>query len=146
MTDSTKTSGVLGRIAPGDQPPGPRVPVSTVDVLFVHCDPAFIASLTDALRRHAFSVYAVGSAEEALLAVAQGCSPRLVILDVAHLDPRRLLADLRRMEPCAGTRFVVLTSASGSAAAAGLPVDEMLLKPLEVRELLEVLHRHCGPA
>ena len=122
------------------------MPFSTVDVLLVHCDSTFIAALTDVLRKHTFSVFAVGSAEEALSSVAQGCSPRLVILDVTHpkLDPRRLLADLRREAACAGTRFVILTKASGDAAVADLQVDGALLKPLEVRELLDVLRRHCG--
>jgi CheY-like chemotaxis protein len=146
---SAKTSGVLGRIAPSDQPPSTaRVPFSTVDVLLVHCDSTFISVLTDVLRKHTFSVFSVGSAEEALNAVTQGCSPRLVILDVTHpnLDPRRLLSDLRREAACAGTRFVILTRAADGAALADLQVDGALLKPLEVRELLDVLRRHCGLA
>jgi CheY-like chemotaxis protein len=150
VAESSKASGVLGRLAIGDAgPPGAaRVPFSTVDVLVVHCDSAFISALTDVLRRHTFSVWAVGSAGDALDAVARGCAPRLVILDVTHpgLEPRRFIADMRREAACAATRFVVLTRASAGRALAGLEVDGTLLKPLEVRELLDVLREHCGLA
>jgi DNA-binding response OmpR family regulator len=119
-----------------------------VDVLLVHCDPAFVSSVTNVLRRHRFSVFAAGSAKDAMETVTQGCIPRLVLLDASHpgLDARRLLGRLRSEPACDETRFAILTRASDGAAFGGLPVDDTLLKPLEVGELLEVLRRQCGPA
>jgi len=146
LTISGDSSRVLGRLSGEPSPGRARVPHSTVDVLLVHCDPGFVAAVTDVVRKHAFTVFSVGSAEEALATVQQGCTPRVALFDLTFpgLDARALLASLRRDPACAETRYVALTTGSGGAAAAALVVDGTLLKPVEVRELLEVLRRHCG--
>lgn len=140
---------MLGRLDRGGGPAQApaRVPASTVDVLLVHCDGDFVSSVTNVLRRHRFSVFSAASAKEAIATVTQGCTPRLVLLDVSHpgVDAQRLLQRLKREAACAETRFAILTRGTDGGAAAGLPVDDTLLKPLEVGELLEVLRRQCGP-
>ena len=149
VREPSKAVGVLGRLGGGLEPAGStaRVPASTVDVLLVHCDPDFVSSVTKVLRRHRFSVFSAASAKEAVSTVAQGCTPRLVLLDATHpgLDARRALGSLRSEPACKETRFALLTRATDPDARADLPIDDTLLKPLEVGELLEVLRRQCGP-
>ena len=117
------------------------MPASTVDVLLVHCDPDFVSSVADVLRKHAFTVLAAATSDEVTTVVAQGCTPRTVLLDVTHraLESRRLVRTLRGEPSCAETRFLVLARASGNPPLGDVAVDGALFKPLDVRELVEVL-------
>ncbi len=139
---------VLGRLAPTGEPARAeaRVPRSSVDVLLVHHDGGFTASVTGVLRRHAFTVLAVTSTDAAVDAVRQGCAPRVILLDLAlpGLSAPEFLARMSAEDGCAGSRFVVLTQLVPAAIPPDVRVDGIVLKPLDAADLLEVMRQHCG--
>jgi DNA-binding response OmpR family regulator len=145
VTKVDPPQGVLGRLAPADPGVAPAAPGSSVDVLLVHCDEAFAASMSDVLRRHAFTVLVTGSTEQALEALRLRCTPRLVIVD--HDDPsagvRESVQRLRAEPACSDSGFVALTLAPGVDPGA-MGVDEMVLRPVDVGELLSTVARNCG--
>ncbi len=122
-----------------------RVPGTSLDVLVVDDDGVFGAAVTDVLRKHGYTVLPTDSAEEALEALAQGCTPRVVLLDVGlpGQSAREFLARLREVPRCAHTRVVVTGAADGVARDLG--ADATLLKPLDGSELLAVMRAQCGP-
>lgn len=146
MSDPERPSGILGRITP--PPPEHRVPSSSIDVLLLHVDARFSAKVTALLRKNAYSVVEVASAQEALETVRGGCVPRLVVLDLDDASRGELtaFAGLQEDGSCGGSAFLAL-SRTGSEAPPGFRfrIDEGLLKPIEAAELVEAVRRLCGP-
>jgi DNA-binding response OmpR family regulator len=147
VTTADPPQGVLGRLSPGAPGDAPAVPGTSVDVLLVQGDEAFAASMSDVLRRHAFTVLVAGSPEQALEALRLGCTPRLVIVDPDGPGgaSREALERLRAEPACAGSGFVALTQ-SPRADPPALGVDGLVLRPVDVGELLATVGRHCGRA
>jgi CheY-like chemotaxis protein len=144
VSDAERPSGILGRITP--PPVEHRVPSSSIDVLLVQVDARFSAKVAALLRKNAYSVVEVPSAEEAIGTVRQGCVPRLVVLDLDDASRGELaaFAGLQGDGSCGGCAFLAL-SRTGGASPPGFRLDESLLKPIEAAELVEAVRRLCGP-
>ncbi len=143
MSENDRSGGILGRIAP--PPPERSVPASSVDVLLVNADADFRAKMAGLLRRNSHTVIEAGSAAEASDAVRNGCTPRLLILDLegATGDERSALAALPQEPACAGAPVLVL-SRVGNEEPPGLRPAVSLLKPVEASELVDAVRRLCG--
>ena len=116
-----------------------------IKVLLVEDDRSLREALADTLLLAGHDYHAVGSAEEALTAVAQQAFS-LVVSDVnmPGMDGHQLLARLRATQP---QLPVLLMTAHGAVERA---VDAMrqgaadyLVKPFEPRALLDLVARHA---
>jgi DNA-binding response OmpR family regulator len=141
VSEDPRGSGVLGRISAS---PTDKTALATpVDVLLVSPDPVLRGKMVGVLRRSAYTVVEVESADAAGEAVQQGGAPRLLVLDLegASRAERRTFASLRQAPGCAGA---LVLSRVGSDEVPGLSPEVTLLKPVDAAELVEAVRRLCG--
>jgi CheY-like chemotaxis protein len=133
--------GVLGRIS--GSPTEKTGLASPVDVLLVSADAVLREKMAGVLRRSAYTVVEVGSADAAADAVQHGCAPRLLVLDLegASRAERSAFASLRQAPGCVGA---LVLSRFGNDEAPGLSPEVSLLKPVDAAELVEAVRRLCG--
>jgi len=118
---------------------------SEIKVLLVEDDRALREALGDTLELGGYAYHAVGSAEEALQAVAsRGFGMVVTDVNMPGMDGHQLLARLRALQP---QLPVLLMTAHGAVERA---VDAMrqgaadyLVKPFEPRALLDLVARHA---
>lgn len=113
-------------------------------VLVVDDDPEYLATLGDVLEREGFRVVRAGTVAGAIDGL-QGRPPSVVILDLVleGAEPQAAVAAIRRASP--GVPFVLYSGhpAVLDETAAAVPaewVGACLQKPLDVNQLLRVLH------
>ena len=96
------------------------------------------------MRKHGFVVRGVVSAEDAVVALRQGDRPKLILLDLVlpGMSTRSFLTALK-LEPAWALIPVVLVTAVTSSEVPNLPVDSVLLKPIDSGELLSLVRQHC---
>jgi len=120
----------------------------SIDVLIVDDDRVFLESIDELLRKHGFVVLGVGSAEDAVVALRQGRRPKLILLDfiLPSMSSRNFLTVLKLDVALALIPVVLVTAASIGEVPGDLPVDGVLLKPIDSDELLSLVRQHCRHA
>jgi len=117
-----------------------------IKVLLVEDDRALRQALGDTLEIGGFAYQAVGSAEEALEAVA-GDAFSLVVSDVnmPGMDGHQLLAQLRRHQPQLPVLLMTAHAAVERAVEAMRQgAVDYLVKPFEPKALLSLVERHAA--
>ena len=119
--------------------------MKAIKVLLVEDDRALRQALGDTLELGGFAYHAVGSAEEALAAVAEEAFS-LVVSDVnmPGMDGHQLLALLRARQPQLPVLLMTAHAAVERAVEAMRQgAVDYLVKPFEPRALLELVERHA---
>ncbi|WDY59477.1 sigma-54-dependent transcriptional regulator [Pseudomonas sp. PSKL.D1] len=117
-----------------------------IKVLLVEDDRVLRQALGDTLEIGGFAYHAVGSAEEALQAVA-GEAFSLVVSDVnmPGMDGHQLLAQLRRLHPQLPVLLMTAHAAVERAVEAMRQgAADYLVKPFEPKALLSLVERHAA--
>ena len=117
----------------------------SIDVLIVDDDRVFLASIEDLVRKHGFVVRGVVSAEDAVVALRQGDRPKLILLDLVlpGMSARNFLTALKLEPAWALIPVVLVTAVTSSEVPRDLPVDSVLLKPIDSGELLSLVRQPC---
>ncbi len=120
----------------------------SIDVLIVDDDRVFLESIEDLVRKHGFVVRGVGSAEDAVVALRQGDRPKLILLDLIlpGMSARNFLTTLKLEPAWALIPVVLVTAVTSDEVPRDLPVDNVLLKPIDSGELLSLVRQHCRNA
>jgi CheY-like chemotaxis protein len=114
------------------------------DILLLEDDLAILEGLVECLELEGHRVHAASDGAEALVWLAAGNQPRLVVLDLVmpRMGGEEFLRELRA-RPGARVPVVLMTAASLGSLA--LPeVDAFLAKPFELDEFLTVVRRFLG--
>ena len=119
-------------------------------VLVVEDDPDVRESLTEVLADSNYATVAVSNGKEALDHLRSGGATTCVILlDIMMpiMDGRQF-RHIQRADPELGQIPVVILTAHAdiSEAAATLQAAAYLRKPVQLRALLDVVHKYCRPA
>jgi CheY-like chemotaxis protein len=128
--------------------PRPRYAEGPVLVVDDHDDSRTICRL--ALEMHGYAVVEARTGAEALAAVFTH-RPQLVLLDILmpDFDGWEIARTLRAHPRTRSIHLVAVTAlcrASDRAATLASGCDEVLTKPVLIRELVSVIHRYIGPA
>jgi CheY-like chemotaxis protein len=121
-------------------------------LLVVEDDDDIREIMRDILAADGFEVEVARDGLEALDKLRDGCHASLILLDMMmpRMDGEAFLTALRRDRDRADTRVVVISGNAQARARAGqLAVDGCLVKPFDLADLLEVVHRlapHPAPA
>jgi CheY-like chemotaxis protein len=120
-------------------------------VLVVEDDQDTRSTLAQILLEEGYEPAAVEAGDEAIAYLGSHDPPCLVLLDlrlprVGGIDVLRWLAEQQRLR---SVRIAVITAQRDAerklAAAFREHVVRVLEKPFELRTVLEMLERHCGP-
>ena len=117
------------------------------DILIVEDDAATRSALALLLGREGYGVSQAANGGQALAYLRSAPRPSLVLLDMMMpvMDGWQFLA-ARHQEPAlAAPPVVVLTAASGMspATARALGANDVLQKPVDADDLLDVVRRYC---
>lgn len=120
----------------------------SIDVLIVDDDRLFLESIEDLVRKHGLVARGVGSAEDAVVALRQGDRPKLILLDLVlpGMSARSFLTALKLEPAWALIPVVLVTAVTWGEVPRDLPVDGVLLKPIDSGELLSLVRQHCRKA
>ncbi len=118
-------------------------------VLVVDDNPAIRDMVSWALELDGYEPAEAAEGQEALAwvdsAVREGRYPAVILLDLAMpgMDGETFLCRLRsQWEPSHPfPRVVVITAGTGAAEAAALGVQQVIVKPFHVRDLLDIVRR-----
>ncbi len=114
--------------------------------MLIDDDPNIRDVLTEFLRELDHEVAPFALAENALAALQSGMRPSLILLDLM-MPGMDGPAFLRAVASAGLADFpVVLITAAGRNAAAGLPVAQVLAKPFRLDDLLAAIEAHSRPA
>lgn len=111
-------------------------------VLVVEDDASIRQSLCDILTEEGYPAVGAENGQEALDCMRAGRRPYLILLDL--MMPVMDGATFRRQQlrdPSLRSIPVAIITAAGRQAAAGIPADVFLAKPLRVESLLAVVER-----
>ena len=122
-------------------------------VLVVDDNPAIRDMVSWALELDGYEPAEAAEGQEALAwmdnAAREGKYPNVILLDLAMpgMDGRTFLERLRsRWEPTYPSPFVVvITAGTGGPDAESLGVEQVIVKPFHVRDLLDIVHRLTRP-
>jgi CheY-like chemotaxis protein len=119
-------------------------------VLVVEDDPDVRESLTEVLSDSAYTTVAVANGQEALDHLrAGGETPCVILLDIMMpvMDGREFRI-IQRADPELGQIPVVILTAHAdiAEAATSLQAAAYLRKPVQLRALLDVVHKFCRAA
>ncbi len=118
-------------------------------VLVVDDNPAIRDMVSWALELDGYEPTEAAEGQEALdwmhNAAREGRCPSVILLDLAMpgMDGNIFLARLRKQweAPYPYPAIVVITAGTSSLDASSLGVDQVIVKPFHVRDLLDVIHR-----
>ena len=114
-------------------------------ILIVDDDEDFHEAVEAAVARRGFLVQHAGNGREALQQLAAGARPDAILIDLMmpDMDGWQLLEALGQQPDLAAIPAAVMSASSNRS---GLPARVgHLPKPCDLRELLELLDRMCGP-
>lgn len=122
---------------------GPRASV-TRHILVVEDDVDVRETLEDILESEGYTVTTAANGQEALERLSGAALPCVVLLDLMMpvMNGREFLAALRR-DPVLANLPVVVATAWPIEAEEAPGHQELLAKPYDLRNLLEVVRRHC---
>ena len=115
-------------------------------VLIAEDDEMLRESLVGLFERHGFTVHAASTGNEAIRLLEANAAIDVVITDYSmpNGDGGDVLAAVRRREP-KRPAFVMMSGQTDLEVSAGTPgIDEFLMKPFSVRELVRIVRRYCG--
>jgi two-component system, chemotaxis family, chemotaxis protein CheY len=118
-------------------------------VLVVDDNPAIRDMVSWALELDGYEPAEAAEGKEALEwmsnAAREGCYPSVILLDLAMpgMDGEMFLAQLRKnsLDPTPMPAIVVITAGNNGSNAATLGVEQVIVKPFHVRELLDVVRQ-----
>jgi len=122
-------------------------------ILVVDDDPDFVAFTRDVLKRQNYEVIAAASGKQAL-DVMRKDKPDLVLLDIMMsylLDGLHVSEEMQKDSELRQIPVIMVTSIIGRPEAAMFPtdshlsIDYWLSKPVQPKELLEIVNRHLRP-
>lgn len=122
---------------------------ATRKILIVEDDPDIRETLRLYLEAAGYNVSSAANGEEALRLLDRSAKPCLILLDMMMpvMDGWAFLAALGENEALAAVPVAVVT-AYPSEITSEMPwdqVEEVLRKPVDLRELMETVQEHCGP-
>lgn len=123
-------------------------------VLVVDDNPAIRDMVSWALELDGYESAEAAEGQEALAwmdnAAREGKYPNVILLDLAMpgMDGRTFLERLRsQWEPSRPSpQIVVITAGTGGSDAESLGVEQIIVKPFHVRDLLDIVHRLTRPS
>jgi CheY-like chemotaxis protein len=116
-------------------------------ILIVEDDPAILGTLKEVLELEGYEVLSATHGLDALRVLADSTKPALILLDLMMpvMSGRQFLAHLQGDPELAAIPTVVL-SAMLKPEDSFPGVRHVLLKPVDIEQLLEVIAAHCAPA
>ncbi len=116
-------------------------------VLVVDDDPAMRDLLQRVLERDGFEVVTAASGSEGLV-LAEQLQPSVITLDVTmpSMDGWTLLAKLKEQPELSTIPVVMITMVSETSRGYALGADNYLVKPVDRRQLVEVMSQYRGAA
>jgi two-component system chemotaxis response regulator CheY len=115
-------------------------------IMLVDDSVTILMSMETLLQKASFRMQAVRSGEEALSLLQQGSTPDLVLVDLnmGPMDGIELIREARKIRPLRFVPMLMLTSESHAtrrheAKSAG--ATGWIVKPVEAKALLELIHR-----
>ncbi len=118
------------------------------DVLVIGDDLLFLATACETLREDGLAVQSAVTAKEGLQALARGCAPRLIVLDLVSLgmSARNFLALVKLALARSRSPVVLVTSVAAEDMPGELQFDGVVLKSVGASQLVSLVHRYCGEA
>lgn len=113
-------------------------------ILVIEDDSDLREILCDALQLEGYTVICAENGEAALRQLASGPRPCMILLDLMMpvMDGWTFRREMLKDPSLAGIPVVVMTAA-GAARAATVPANSVLLKPLQIDNVMEVVQEHC---
>jgi CheY-like chemotaxis protein len=130
--------------AVGGEGIAPRV-ASTGYLLLVEDEPDLAATVAEYLDGEGYAVLTARDGVAALRHLSRRVLPGLVVTDfmMPGISGAELLTIIRADPRLADLPVLVVSAVPELAAAAGVPANELVNKPMELSDLLVLVARHC---